>query len=480
MKDGSHDFDRMVTDGTVTQNDFGRGRAEALKLLSSLDDVGKARAMLAAYHLAQAGRDPGAAADKARGALLVSDPASIEILPEVGAWLDKAQSDGDADDDDSLPARFNRFLPRAAAMADAYGFRKTQRDDVDAPGWGPVDDCESETPFLRMGNWPDEDRDDCRQPPPLVAAGEVMMIGGAGAAGKSSLATDIALIVGGMDIPGSPFEAAVKGPVLWLCYEEAPSRILSRMDARRGLLGKDKPEHPLRILDMRGGFPLWGPVGTLTNNVGGPDARGARRLKLALTEFKPALAVIDPALSAFLSEANSSAPVRGFIEWLADLAPRDASPRPTFLILGHATKQAAEDAYGRGSVAGAAAWHDACRCVLALLPGDGTGARGEAIRGKRSLSVVKANLGPGSCWIPLEAVRKTFEGRPHGPFAGFDTPGQWTFDDWKPPAKSSRNSGGGAASDTRAKGREVSSKEFMEEFHRDADSLGHPSTWDDE
>jgi len=473
MKEGSHDFDRMVTDGTVTQEDFGRHQADALAQLASLDDVGKARAMLAAYHLAQAGRDPGAAADKARAALLVSDPASIEILPElVGAWLDKAQSDGDADDDDSPPTRFNRFLPRAAAMADEYGFRKVQRDDVDAPGWGPVDDGESESPFLRMGNWPDEDRDEERQPPPLVAAGEVMMIGGAGAAGKSSLATDIALIVGGMDIPGSPFEAAVKGPVLWLCYEEAPSRILARLNARRELLHKDAPDHPLRILDMRGGFPLWGPVGTLTNNIGGPDARGARRLKLALKEFKPALVIVDPALSAFLSEANSSAPVRGFIEWLADLAPRDASPRPTILILGHSTKQSAEDAYGRGSVAGAAAWHDACRCVLALLPGDGTGARGEAIRGKRSLSVVKANLGPGSCWIPLEAVRKTFEGRPHGPFAGFDTPGQWTFDDWKPPEKSKPGkSGGGAA-------RASKDKEF-DDLMKKADELGDPSTWTD-
>ena len=248
----------------------------------------------------------------------------------------------------------------------------------------------------------------------VLSVGEICLLSGEGGVGKSALAGEIALAIAGDGNTGNVGngllaidEGSRGGGVLWLTYEEAPGELAARLNERaKAMRAYAGAPDRVRVLDMRGGWPLFGPgdgasYSTRPGKLAGWDAmRGAM-------DVVPRLIVVDPVLAAYVGEPNAAAPVREFLGGLAALAREYEAG---VLALAHSRKSArggkndsTADPFDPGQVAGSTAWHDGVRGVLTFNfhPAGDT---------SRVLAIAKANMGPARIQCVAQPVRATSSG----------------------------------------------------------------------
>ena len=172
---------------------------------------------------------------------------------------------------------------------------------------------------------------------PLLAVGMVGILAGAGGAGKSRLAAQIALQIAA-NRPDPCFPTAdglwhvEQGPVLYATYEDPPAITTDRLKALAAYFQYSDPP-PVHVLDLQG-WPLFG-----AQNYQERPSRleGFKHLAQAVETTQPRLIIIDPALCAYVADSNNAAPVREFVTALATLAAEHAA---TVLLVAHSTKAA--------------------------------------------------------------------------------------------------------------------------------------------
>ena len=262
----------------------------------------------------------------------------------------------------------------------------------------------------------------------VLTAGEICVLSGEGGIGKSALAGEIALAVasGANEVKGLfDIGMAYQGkPVLWLTYEEAPGELAARLKERtKPVFLNDDHEamstaaERIHVLDMRGGWPLFGPVDGFSSR---PDKlTGWPPMQSALNQLEGlALIVVDPVLAAYVGEQNDAAPVREFLGALATLAREH---KAGVLALAHSRKSArdrhstgtTDHHYDPGQVSGSTAWHDGVRGVLTFAF--------DKESNERVLAVAKANMGPAYIKCEAAPIRKTDRGW----IIGFKGNGGW-------------------------------------------------------
>lgn len=214
-----------------------------------------------------------------------------------------------------------------------------------------------------------------------LCKGDVAVLAGAGGLGKSTLALQWALAgalagAGGKDwgVSGGMDVRAARSAIL--SYEDSARRIAERATAAlslpslRRLAGTcDEPgaeaNRRVMLAEARG-WPLFG-----VN-----DGEHALTRPAPLAMWEPAwsqvadhgadLVIIDPAMSAYVADANAVQFVRLFLDALFAAAREHHCG---VLLVAHSTKGArrtGKDRDATGSVAGSAAWSDAARGVLTL------------------------------------------------------------------------------------------------------------------
>ena len=226
---------------------------------------------------------------------------------------------------------------------------------------------------------------------PLLQAGIVATLAGAGGTGKSTLALQTALQLAAASEEGDHsndglWTCATPGPVLYATYEDAPAITRERISGQARRLSCSDGLKRVYILDLAG-YPLYGPTEGAHTAARPEPLQGWAVLQDAAKKYKPRLIVIDPALAAFVGESNAAAPVREFVGALSRLA---TDHEAAVLLVAHSTKAArgnrhsAPDPFDPGQISGSAAWHDAARACLVLTRNDGNW----------TLAVSKANYGP--------------------------------------------------------------------------------------
>ena len=258
----------------------------------------------------------------------------------------------------------------------------------------------------------------------MLAEGEICLLAGEGGVGKSALAGEIALAVAANAKDAGGLLAVHRGgPVLWLTYEEAPGELVARLKARS--VYTTAPDRVF-VLDMRGGWPLFGPGNSRDGRAASYNARPGRLagwevLAAEVVRLRPRLIVVDPVLSAYVGEPNGAAPVREFLGALATLARESCAG---VLALAHSSKSARaggknddrSDLFDSGQVAGSAAWHDGVRGVLTFgyvpNPPDGC---------NRRLAIAKANMGPAQ----IQCVATPIRAGSSSWIIGFEADGAW-------------------------------------------------------
>ena len=257
----------------------------------------------------------------------------------------------------------------------------------------------------------------------LLSVGGVLMLAGEGGIAKSPLALAIAAGMaarpdGYGPLHGGLFEG-VGAPVLIAGYEDAPAVTADRL---RKLAARWWPEpdpdgrralHRVHVLNMAG-RGLYGPAaGDLYNARPGPLPVWADVWAEA-ERIGARMVVIDPALCAYVGDANAAAPVRDFMGALAMAAE---AARCGVLMVAHSRKESRRgkpDPFDPGHVAGSTHWTDAARGALTLTWDD------DAEAGARVLAVAKANYGPARILANVDPVRS-----PHGEIVGFANGGPW-------------------------------------------------------
>ena len=261
--------------------------------------------------------------------------------------VDQAQAKQDFEND--LRALFVRRCPRLESLNVAA------RDPQPEPLIKPSDGCGS-----------------------LLAAGEIMLLAGAGGAGKSTLACQLAVRAtqgeaGGWangsdwaDVAGLRVRA---GRVVILSYEDRRWRVWKRCQriGKAAGLNRDLQSalDQIGIVDAEG-WPLFGIP------EGGHIGQAPERLDVwphlwaKIADWKPSIVVIDPALCSFNSDDSRVAAVRAFLDALRNEAAQiDAG----VVVVAHTTKAARNSGDGPldpGAVSGSAAWTDAARTALLL------------------------------------------------------------------------------------------------------------------
>ena len=294
----------------------------------------------------------------------------------------------------------------------------------------------------------------------LLSIGGVLVLAGEGGIAKSPLALSIAAGMAGAfpgeygDLRNGLFEGR-GGAALIVGYEDDPTVTADRLRALTaakdwhgeaaevsgGILGR------VHVLAMHG-RPLFGPApGDLYNARPGslpawPDVwREAERIEARLV-------VIDPALSAYVGDANAAAPVRDFIEALAE---RAASIGAGVLLVAHSTKEARKvaasnyDPLDPGNVSGSSHWTDAARGVLTLT----FDKRKDAAPGDRVLAVSKANYGPAHLAVHVDPVVAGGNAERRGEIVGFTNAIGAAWATWPPKTEATAEAASGKANGAR-------------------------------
>lgn len=233
----------------------------------------------------------------------------------------------------------------------------------------------------------------------VLSAGEIAILSGAGGKGKSTLALQIAMAASSGTGSGYRYVAGLeiaRGAAVIASYEDQGSVIRHRI---RSLTDSRNPPALESIhLSEMAGHPLYGPPRTgLYTAQPEPQHPAWRLFWDKVKAISPSIVIIDPVSAAFSSEANRVEAVRQFIDALRIEARRAACG---VLLIAHSTK--AERSRSRseggapdaGAIAGSAAWHDACRGVLAL---------DSRSSNDHQLHLVKANYG--AYWDPIPLRR---------------------------------------------------------------------------
>ncbi len=285
----------------------------------------------------------------------------------------------------------------------------------------------------------------------VLSEGETCVLSAAGGTGKSTLALSIALSVAMADddlpepaeLQGGLFHGH-GGPVIYASYEDPPAVIRWKL---RKLAEIWIPGHNTQItaedntritaalervglVSMRR-WPLYGPVGDRGsyNTVPG-RLDGWHHLWRVVDEAKPILIIVDPALTAFVGEANSPTQVMAFLDALSSEAGKR---KAGVLLLAHSTKSARAvkvDPFHPGMVSGTGAWTDHVRGVLTMgeyehtIPGSGKSEQGSKDDDKVYLPVLrvnKANWGPSRLTVAISSDTPKGDPTP----VGFAAVGSW-------------------------------------------------------
>lgn len=250
----------------------------------------------------------------------------------------------------------------------------------------------------------------------LLSVGGVLVLAGEGGIAKTPLALSIAAGMAARpdssygDLHGGLF-AGTGAPVLIAGYEDHPAVSadrLRKLAAQWWPTGDAPALHRVHVLRMAG-RPLFGPAaGELYGARPGP-LPGWWDVWDEAKRIGARLVVIDPALSAYVGDANAAAPVRDFMGALTEAAE---TARCGVLLVAHSRKDARSkdkpDPFDAGHVAGSTHWTDAARGALTLTW------EADAEAGSRVLAVAKANYGPSRILTAVDAVRS-----PHGEIVGF-------------------------------------------------------------
>ena len=208
----------------------------------------------------------------------------------------------------------------------------------------------------------------------LLAAGEVLVLAGAGGVGKSTLACQLALEAATAPAEGQEHTAGLtvaSGNVVILSYEDRRWRVWHRVQRIAKALKKGKEATAWAMGGGIGvcgaaGFPLFGVEGG--SHIGQAPQRLAvwRPLWDAIAARAPRLVVIDPCLCAFNGDDARVSAVRSFLDAVRqEVEPLGAG----VLMIAHTTKAARkpqDNGIDPGAVSGSAAWTDAARAALLL------------------------------------------------------------------------------------------------------------------
>ena len=284
----------------------------------------------------------------------------------------------------------------------------------------------------------------------LLTVGNLLVLAGEGGIAKSPLSlavalgmadrharrqpgtgrTGAAIEAGGYgDLHGGLFEGA-GGPALIVTYEDTAGDVAYRLRTLAGTWWPtgDRARAALANVHVLAGVgPLFGPAPSQDGE--GPAFYTARpgpldgwadlwRGAAGIDGLR--LVVIDPAMAAYVGNANDPGPVR---EFYGALAERAAALQLGVLLVAHTNKASRTnrssqkpDVYDPGAVSGSTHWTDAARGALHLAydPDDDDRA------GARVLAVSKANYGPSRIRVDLDPVRDKY-----GEICGFAHGGAW-------------------------------------------------------
>ena len=286
----------------------------------------------------------------------------------------------------------------------------------------------------------------------LLTAGNLLVLAGEGGIAKSPLSlavalgmadrharrqpgtgrTGAAIEAGGYgDLHGGLFEGA-GGPALIVTYEDTAGDVAYRLRNLAGTwwpIGARARAALANVHVLAGVGPLFGPAPSQDGE--GPAFYNARpgpldgwadlwRGAAGIDGLR--LVVIDPAMAAYVGQANDPGPVR---EFYGALAERAAALQLGVLLVAHTNKASRPsgrrtdnkpDLYDPGAVSGSTHWTDAARGALHLAydPDDDTRA------GARVLAVSKANYGPSRIRVDLDPVCDKY-----GEICGFAHGGAW-------------------------------------------------------
>ena len=213
----------------------------------------------------------------------------------------------------------------------------------------------------------------------VLSEGEICVLSAAGGTGKSTLAVStalsVAMVEGDLNKPvplmGSIFHG-YGGTVVYATYEDPPSVIRWKLRELAKLWDSEKDTwatdalKKVGIISMRG-WPLYGPTGDNASYNTVPDRMpGWRHLWELVDQANPILVIVDPALTAFVGEANSPTQAMSFLEALSSEA---GNRQAGILLLAHSTKSSRSsrsDPFHPGMVSGTGAWTDHVRGVLTM------------------------------------------------------------------------------------------------------------------
>ena len=270
-----------------------------------------------------------AAADKDKGALLAglygssaSEYQSKKGGEEFLADLEEAEKVDDSELRSELTALFKRVCPSLESLNAAASDPQPR-------------------PLIR----PSDGRGS------LLSAGEIMLLAGAGGAGKSTLACQIALRAAHIEASGRASNGSEwadvaglrvrTGRVVILSYEDRRWRVWKRCQLIGKTAGLDDMELE-SALDNIGivqadGWPLFGIPD------GGHIGQAPERLDVwkhlwpKIAQWQPSIVIIDPALCAYNGEDSRVAAVRAFLDAIRNEAAQiDAG----VIVVAHTTKAA--------------------------------------------------------------------------------------------------------------------------------------------